>query len=301
MHKIGLALSGGGIKSIGQLPVIKALAKEGVDISYISGTSMGSVIAALFSLGLDIDELSRIVLELEQEIAAKKVFTKPSMRILPFAKDPLHGGYVDGSLLEACFANAIKPYNIDKITDVKIPLAIPAVDVITGKVIVFVSHPHLFKKLNSDWEVVSDISLASAVRASCSFPFVIAAHLVDDYHLIDGGVRMNLPLPLVQAYGAEKTIAVTLHTANADFRQFDSLMAYGIRIMDLMRIDSDREYVSRADVHINISLDGVNVFEVGKGNETLRRGELAVSLYSEQLRALNKKESLFSRLLNKRR
>ena len=46
---IGLALSGGGIKSFSQLPVLKALDQEGIRLDAVSGTSMGSVIAGLIA------------------------------------------------------------------------------------------------------------------------------------------------------------------------------------------------------------------------------------------------------------
>ena len=54
MTKIGIALSGGGIRAFSQLPILAALHREGVEIDAISGTSMGSVIAALYASGVDI-------------------------------------------------------------------------------------------------------------------------------------------------------------------------------------------------------------------------------------------------------
>ncbi|UPU38353.1 patatin-like phospholipase family protein [Erysipelothrix sp. Poltava] len=92
MNKIGLALSGGGVKSISQLPVIRALSEEGIKIDMVSGTSMGSVIAALVACGLSSDELTEIVLKLERNIKEKHIFSKPSLKPSSFFKRKTYGG-----------------------------------------------------------------------------------------------------------------------------------------------------------------------------------------------------------------
>ena len=61
--KIGLALSGGGIKSLAQLPIIKTMLDENIEIDFISGTSMGSTIAALVASGIDILDIYQIILD----------------------------------------------------------------------------------------------------------------------------------------------------------------------------------------------------------------------------------------------
>lgn len=292
MKKIGLALSGGGIKSISQVPVIKAILKEEVSIDMVSGTSMGSVIAALVACGLDADKLEEVVLALESEIKEKRLFSRPSAKVIPFmSKEKLIGGFVDGEELEIVMERTLRELGIYWIKDVKIPLAIPSVDVVTGKIVLFVSHPEQFKNIHPDWEIVTDISLAKAVRASCSFPFVIAACEHEGYVLVDGGIRMNLPLDPLYSYGADKTIAVTMHT-NEEFRNLESLMGMAVRIMDLMRIEEDQHIIERADVHINIPLDDVWVFEVGKGMETIVQGEQVVSDHLAEIKNLTKEESL---------
>ena len=44
---IGLALAGGGVKGASHIGVIKALQENGIEISYIGGTSIGSIVASL--------------------------------------------------------------------------------------------------------------------------------------------------------------------------------------------------------------------------------------------------------------
>ena len=291
MMKIGLALSGGGIKSFAQLPVIEVLEHEGVKIEAVSGTSMGSVIAALFATGIPAATIIEIALDLEQEIKDKKIMTRPSSKLLPFVKDKLIGGFVDGKQLEDTLDERLSALGIDKISDVKIPLVINAVDVKSGKNVAFVSHPDRYQPYD-DEVVITDIKLATAVRASCSFPFVISAVEYQDMVLVDGGVRQNLPLDFVKGYGVDKTIGVTMH-ANAPFEDVESLTGFGMRVMDLMRIEADKRIVLEADVHINIPMDEVWIFELGKGSDSMKIGQQAIQNHTEEIRQLLQKKNFW--------
>lgn len=295
MPKIGLALSGGGVRSLSQLPVISALANEKIKIDAISGTSMGSVVAALFATGIDEVALQKIILELADEIERKKILSRPSAKLLPFSKEKILGGFIDGQDLENVLQVQFEKLGVENIRDVKIPLAIPAVDIITGKTVMFVSHPELYTNTDPEAIVVSDIRLSSAVRASCSFPFVISAMPFENYMLVDGGVRKNLPLEPLYDYKVDKTIAVTMH-ATESFEDYKSLSALGVRIMDLMRIETDRFVVKNADVHINIPMDKVWVFEIDKRMLTLEEGERVIKNHIQDLRNLTTEPTFFEKV-----
>ena len=61
LPKIGLALSGGGARSISQLGVLRAFEEENIPIEIIVGTSMGSIVGGLYSAGYSIDELDSVL------------------------------------------------------------------------------------------------------------------------------------------------------------------------------------------------------------------------------------------------
>ena len=69
---IGLALAGGGSKGAAHIGVIKAFEEENIDIDYISGTSSGSIIAALFAMGYNSKEIYYL-------------FNKYSSNVIPFS------------------------------------------------------------------------------------------------------------------------------------------------------------------------------------------------------------------------
>jgi len=299
MEKKGLALSGGGIKSFSQIPVIQAIEHENIHLDAISGTSMGSVIAALYAVGMSADELMDVVLELEEETNEMKLFQRNPIRILTKLSDRFSSGLVDGQIFEEMLQKYLDRYHVRYMKDVKIPLAIPAVDMITGKIIVFVSHPELFTPLEDHWEVVSDVTIAKAVRASCSFPFAIDACPLGEYKLTDGGVRMNLPSPLLKAYGVDEVIAVTMHNEE-HYDKIDSFTGLANRMMELMRQEHDLHVIKEdVDVLINVPLHGVWVFEVGKGRYTMEMGERAVNKKMSELKELNRKKSWFEKLLKR--
>lgn len=273
--KLGIALSGGGIKSFSQLPVFRKLQEDGITVDAISGTSMGSVIGSLVACGIDLDIIEKGLIEIEEGFVKDKSLYIPSLKHLPFSKERMEGGYVDGEILQNRLQKFFDQFGIDHISDAKIPLAIPAVDIVSGRVVVFVSHPKLYVNPNPEWIVISDVKLSLAIRASCSFPILISAVHFQEYKLIDGGVIINLPLPLLDGYGVNKKIAVTMHSVpkmDEPLKLTNTLT----RIYEIQRVEMDKLWLKDADVIINIPLDKVQVFDIGKGNLTIKVGEKAL-------------------------
>ena len=60
-QKVGLVLSGGGAKGIAHIGVIKALEENNIPIDYITGTSMGAIVGALYAMGYTPDEMLALI------------------------------------------------------------------------------------------------------------------------------------------------------------------------------------------------------------------------------------------------
>ena len=58
--KIGLALAGGGVKGASHIGVIKALQENGIEIGYIGGTSIGSIVTALYAMDYEPGEMLKL-------------------------------------------------------------------------------------------------------------------------------------------------------------------------------------------------------------------------------------------------
>lgn len=167
--KISLSLSGGGIKGIAHIGAIKALEEENIKVDYVSGTSSGSIVAALYACGYNADEMHEIFNKYAKDFHYidfenikkffKNIFTGKGIVI-----DGLNSGTKISKLInEVCSKKGI--YNINQI---KMPLIIPAVNIETEELYVFSNCK--FKNKTENVKYVNDINIGNAVQASCSFP-----------------------------------------------------------------------------------------------------------------------------------
>jgi len=160
MAKIGLVLSGGGIRGIAHLGVLKALINAGIKFSHISGTSAGSIAGAFYAAGIDPEEGLNIFLKTKL-----LRFIRPAIGSL---------GIINiehtADLLKAYFPE-------DRIEKLKIPLTISAVDFSEGKLVYFTKGP-----------------LIRAIQASSCIPGIFKPIMIDNKMYVDGGILNNFPV-----------------------------------------------------------------------------------------------------------
>ncbi len=207
-RKLGIALAGGGIRAYVQIGVLKVLEEKDIKIDCIAGTSMGSIIAALTAAGAKSEQLTMAMFELEKQFADRKVFLRPNLRVLPFAKNKLDG-FVDADTFESMIQEQFEKFDVNKISDLKMLIAITAVDLVSGKLVVFTNVPNRFINDN-DKIIISDGLITQAVRASCSFPIVFSTKKYEKMQLVDGGVKMNLPVQLLKTMQSNRILSVTM-------------------------------------------------------------------------------------------
>ena len=63
--RIGLVLSGGTARGLAHVGILKVLEEEKVPVEYVTGTSMGSIIGGLYSVGYTPDEIEKIASEMD--------------------------------------------------------------------------------------------------------------------------------------------------------------------------------------------------------------------------------------------
>jgi len=180
--KIGLALSGGGARGLAHIGVIKVLQNSGIPIDCISGTSMGGIIAGLFSAGVTIDQLESVALNL----------SKPKQLIKLIDLSPARRGLLKGEKVKDLLLELLKEER--QIEQLDLPLALAAVDLRTNQDV----------SLNSG-------SLLDAMMASAAVPGLFDPVICNEKTLVDGGVLNNLPIDLLQKMGAEIKIAVDVN------------------------------------------------------------------------------------------
>ena len=122
---IGLAIAGGGLQGIAHIGVLKALEDLNIKIDYISGTSSGSIFAAMYAAGCNIDEMKEIAKKYYPELVKfeKRPIIKEVFRYI-FKREIDRTGLIDGIKIENLVKSILKEKNINQISEVKIPLAI---------------------------------------------------------------------------------------------------------------------------------------------------------------------------------
>lgn len=184
--RIALVLGGGGLKGFAHIGVLRALAERDIDPVVVAGTSIGALVAAAYTAGVSIDEMSNQALALRR----KNLFHINHMgMVLERMHNPAI--YLEQPLRDL-IAKAIPDVKFD---DLGRRLLVNTVDLAHGTQLV--------------WGLrgLRDVSVRDAVYASCALPGFFPPGLVEGRICVDGGVVDNLPVTLA-SQGMDAVIAV---------------------------------------------------------------------------------------------
>lgn len=263
--KIGLALSGGGVRGAAHIGAIKALQENGIKIDVLGGTSAGSIVTALFSMGYTTDEMMKIF-----NYFAKSVMSLSPRSMFSDIKEKrgvILGGLLSSYNIEEALQEAAKLKNISKIKDIKMPIVIPATDLISDKEVIFTNDMNLEGE-----EYIKDIEIAKAVRASSSFPGMYAPFDYEKYQFADGGIFDNLPAKEVKKLGADKVISIKFRIKSQ--RKQKTIYNIAMQSLDLMTENLISESLKASDYVLEIDLKDVKPFSIGKLEFCYKEGYL---------------------------
>jgi len=248
-HKIGLALGGGAAKGIAHIGVIKAFDEKNIKISYLSGTSIGALVASYYAFGKPVDDIRRISSGL-------------SFTSLIGLSIPKQGIFSTNSIKDMIL-NDLGDVNIE---DADIPLAICTSDIKTGEQVVF-------RKGN----------LADAVCASVAVPGIFIPVEINGRTLVDGGITENVPVSPLDEMGAGITVAINLNGI-ISYQEPKDLVAIMGNAIDIAIDLRTREQLKKADVTLSLDLGEFSRF--GNADEYERLYERGYDLAQEKLSTL---------------
>ena len=267
---LGLALSGGGVKGAAHIGVLKALEEENVKIDYIGGTSSGSIVATLYAAGYKSDEIYYIFKKYCKKI--KYVDIKNILKLffgLITTGTIIIDGLNSGKSINKLINKMCNAKNIYNISDIKMPLVIPSVNMCTGEVMCFTS---LKTRAFSDKTVfVNDVKIGKAVQASCSFPAVFSPCNYDGNKLVDGGARENVPWREVKILGADKVISVIFEN-EVDESCCKNIIDVAFRSFELMGKELSKYELDGMDYSIKIKSEKVSLLDMSKIDEFYQMG-----------------------------
>lgn len=281
--KVGLVLGGGGAKGAAHVGVLKVLEEADIPIDYIAGTSIGSIIGGLYSIGYDVNELDSMfrhqdwVFLLSDQVhrhrrsfPAKEIKEKYLLS-LPFSKSQkktLPAGVVSGQNILSLFSDmTIGYHHVESFDSLPIPFACVAIDLVSGKAVV----------LNKG-------SLPLAMRSSMSIPGVFDPVETNGMILIDGGAMNNLPTNVVKDMGAEIIIGIDLTTGWRSPEEVKTMTGMIDQLTNIMGDENYKKNKNDLDLYLNPNLKGYSAASFVKNDidvMILRGEEIARSHWDE--------------------
>lgn len=162
--KIGLVLSGGGMRGVAHIGTIKALEEQGIFPTHIAGSSAGAIVGALYAYGYNWKDMLTFFKGIQILDIKKYAINKP--------------GFLD---TEKFYSNFNAYLKNDDFSFLQKKLIITAANIITGKLKTF-----------------DKGELIKPVLASAAFPGLFAPVKIDDSYYVDGGSLNNFPVELLK-------------------------------------------------------------------------------------------------------
>ncbi len=283
--RIGVALSGGGMRGIAHAGVLKALEDNGIKIDIIGGTSAGSMVASLYAVGYKPEEICKCFKENSTRILGKERF-KLIKGIRNLVSKKMQGmGFKNGENIEKVFNELSMKKNIDKISNIKMPIVIPTVDIKDSKEYIFTNYiPQM--GLNNDKEYISEIGIGEAVRASSSFPAVFNPCTIEKHAFIDGGALDNVPVEEVRKQGADIVIAVKFD--GDEINEESNLMDIVMKTIDIMGSKIAEQNLEKSDIVLNINTGKMGLLDTENIEKCFECGYRAVQENMDEIKKIMK-------------
>ena len=259
--KIGVALSGGGIRGIAHAGVLRALEENGIKIDIIGGTSCGSMVASLYAMGYTPHYIYILFKRYAKDIAALN--TKPIISGLQshfFKSKKVFSSLKDGEIIETVYNKLALRKGIKNVNEIQMPLVIPSVDITESKEYVFTNK--IPENAEDKLQYITDITVGKAVRASSSFPAFFCPCEYKKHIFMDGGVLDNVPvLPLKQVYD-KKIIAVNFEADPVKSER--DVMDIIMKTLDIMGNKISEKSLEQSDLLLTVPTDSAGLFDIEK-------------------------------------
>jgi len=299
---VGLVMSGGGAKGLAHIGVIKALEEHQIPIDYVGGTSAGAIVGSLYAMGLNADDMMRIVrseefsywmhgmLENEFKYYFKTEFPGPDLfsvgldvkdtipkTMIPLSLIPNH--LMDFAFMEIyARASAAAHYDFDSLF---VPFLCVSADI-----------------SNSKEEVFRKGDLSQAVRASMTFPLYFRPILIGGNIMYDGGIYNNFPSNHVKEhFKPDVIIGSKTAEGNSPPDEFDIMR----QIENMVMKPSDYTLTPGEGILIDMDFERTSLLAFDKLEEFVELGYQSTLLLIDSIKMLVHRKAPLPAELEKKR
>lgn len=281
---IGLVLDGGGALGLAHIGVLKWFEENRIPVDRLTGTSMGSLIGALYATGRSADEIEEIatgaelpnIFHLQVDYDQLNYRRREDRREMPGAfQFGLKGGIslrnalLTDRGLNAFLHDEFNRYDGDRVRfdELPIPFRCVSTDLNTLRPVIFYGG-----------------SIPLAVRASISIPGIFAPVKYREHYLVDGAIMENLPTEVAKKdLRSDVVIAVLLPSTEFTGSDVASVVGVFARAFSAGTARNERESVKLANVLLTPDTGKYGVGDYGKAKELIATGYEAAKTQRDKL------------------
>lgn len=263
--RIGLTLSGGGAKGLAHIGILKAIDSAGLKIDYITGTSMGAIVGALYASGYSGNDIESLRKDIDFDVLFSNNVQLKTLSMeekdqysrfaieLPFINNKvrLTTGVITGQELNMKFSELFfHVYNVNNFNDLKIPFKCMATDLETG-----------------DLVVMDTGNIITALRATMAIPSVFSAVTRDNKKLVDGGLVRNFPVKNVKEMGADIVIGSNVTNGLSKIDKIKNPVDVLMQMAFYREAGDFKEELPLTDIYIHMPMEEYNTGSFASGSE----------------------------------
>ncbi|MCL2798298.1 MAG: patatin-like phospholipase family protein [Firmicutes bacterium] len=253
--KVALVLGGGGARGYGHVGAIRAFEEEGITFDFCVGTSVGSLIGALYAAGVTSEQMAAFSSTLE----LKDIHSGFLLR----QGDPFKIGKVVTDIIGDVM-----------IEDLKKPFYAVAVDLVEAKQVLF-----------------DKGSVALAVSASACVPGVFRPIVHGNQHLVDGGLLNNIPAETAKMLGADKVVTVDINPTRGSGTKGLGLIDIIKAMISIMGANSSQNGLRFTDVLVAPNLEKFSATKKDGYSEMIELGYAAAKEQAGNIKRLFEPEN----------
>jgi len=271
---VGLVLSGGGAKGIAHIGVIKALEENDIPIDYVVGTSMGSIVGSLYSIGYSPDEMMSLLASpyfgsmssgtLDPDYTYYFARERPTPQIFSVGVGRDSQSGKDRYNPSSIIAPSPMAYGFMQLYT---PASAAAGNDFDRLMVPFRSVSSNITRRRA--EVLSHGDLSDAVRASMSFPMIFQPLKIDGDIMYDGGLYANFPVEVIDTvFNPEIILGVDVGSGTSDLPP-NTFME---QIDMLIQQPQSRDVPADRGIKMRIDLDNYGLLDWAEADVIYRRG-----------------------------